>query len=223
MYRKGQISFDYIAGFAIFMVSVIYITNTLIASVPQNYQLIEKNDMKQIAWIQSDRLMSDIEKKDYELDENIIDSFYTYYISQGEWIESLSKIQFTVYPIIIAETKVQDGNESIVIFEKNSGGPIHATFLINMTKEGNKLIRRIKCSEDNDPSIYKYEGDTITIGSKIYTVKTIDQKGNYAVLEYRPKGISLGAESINKYVTKRYSTYDGFITEIIIESINRDI
>ena len=52
MYRKGQISFDYIAGFAIFMVSVIYITNTLIASVPQNYQLIEKNDMKQIAWIQ---------------------------------------------------------------------------------------------------------------------------------------------------------------------------
>lgn len=194
------------------MVAVIYIINTLISTVPANFQLIEKNNMKQLAWTMSEELMNEIEINNYELDKSIIDNFYTYYISQGDEMDSISKIEFKVFPVIITEEETVDGSKGTLTFEKSSANPIDVTF----------TIKDSELTSTEDPATPYTEGDSIKIGVKKYTIKKIDDNNNYAILEYIPQGILTGAASINKYIITRYSTYDGFLAEINVEYINRD-
>ena len=208
--RKGQLSFDYIAGFATFMVAVIYIINMMITTVPANFRVTERNDMKQIAWTTSEIFINNIEKNSYELDENIINHFYTYYISQDKKMDALSKVEFNVFPVIITDRTSKSGRDGTLTFDKSSANPIEVTFTLN----NNQL------NSTENPEL-KEEGQKIKIGSKIYTIKKIDENSNFAVLQYNPQGISTGIDNLNKYVIIRYSTYDGFITEVRAEYIDR--
>ena len=193
------------------MIAVIYIINSLISTVPANFQLIEKNNMKQYIWTMSEELMNDLEIKNYELDKNIIDNFYTYYISKGEEMDSISKIKSKVSPVIITEEESEDGSKGTLVFEKSSANPIEVTF----------TIKDSKLNSTEDATLYE-EGDSIKIGIKKYTIKKIDKNNNYAILEYTPQGIQTSIISVNKYIITRYSTYDGFLTEINIEYVNRE-
>jgi hypothetical protein len=208
--KKGQLSFDYIAGFAIFIGSVIYILTSLINIIPIHYQTIESNNMRQVAWSQSDKLINELEINNNELNETTINNFLNYYINQGEKMDYYSKIEFNIWPIIIFDNNL---NKNTLIFDKKTN-PTKITFYINLNETSNKNF--INTSIDSTP---KYEKNTITINSKTYQIKKIDQFGKYAILEYKPRGIEINILNINKYTIRRYSTYDGFMSEILLEFI----
>lgn len=202
--RAGQVNIDYIGGFMLFVVSMIYITSSTIRIIPLYQDKIDNDNSHLEAWIISERLMSYLENENYVIDGRKIDDLNSINYNDLKKILLVDDnnnfmLDIYQYPVILTSNS-DNSSTGIYAF----GG---VNVLFNIT--GNNSV------EISGQSLGR--GDSKTIAGRKYTIDAIDSKGRYVVLK---TGISNKdvAKEIGKSTTQvvRYSTYEGFIAKIIL-------
>ena len=202
--KPGQINIDFIAGFLLFIVSVLYVSTSAIKTIPLFQDKIEDDNNHLELWTLSERLMHNIESESYVLDPKKIDG-----------IDAMS------YDAIKKLLGVDEKNNFIL---KVYQYPIIRTLEdINGSYIGTAPFEGVDVVFNNTGYLVYINGepigisDTKILSGRVYGIEDIDEQKKYVILN------TILVEKDNVYEIKkttnvivRYSTYDSFIAEIVI-------
>lgn len=225
---KAQINLEYIVAFMIFILAVIYVAGTTFSALPQFYESLNDNNLKERAWVFSERLMAELEEENFVLNKTRADEWSLYmafnpltgsytaeYKTARERFNLSEENEFYVemnyYPIALTQNYNQAwGNHtgSLVVDNKTTSFiVINTSTIFNMTVIDGTYLR---------------EGENKTLGTygRTFTVEKIDRNGNFVILRNAPPLIQFGIENIEKVnmrEIRRYSSYENHLAAIDIK------
>ncbi|MBW6451864.1 MAG: hypothetical protein K0B02_03990 [DPANN group archaeon] len=202
--RQGQVNIDFIGGFLLFMVSVIYISTSAIKIIPLYQEKVESDNNRLELWTLSERFINYVESERFVLDPEKMDDLTTMNydaIKRLLGVDETNNFVLRVYqyPIITTE---KDINGDYIGIGSFSGTDV----MFNVT-DTEVLI--------NGKSFDL--GDAKILSERVYTIDEIDPYQKYVILKtvlIEKDDIYEIKKSTSQLV--RYSTYDNFITSIII-------
>ena len=214
---RGQLNLDFVGGFGIFMLALVFVITAVTINIPPYQQALKSNNLKIEAWMLSERLINGVEAEDYVLDDlsTLPYTFPTDYDTYRDYLKpSLGvgdrrnfNIKIEEFPVGIANTGLHNG---VITLEGNA----YPFVISDIGPTG--IPDGVYDTVAIDSGDYM-QGETFQLVFTDYTVEKIDKGGNYFILNRTMLhcGIkpSLG---VNNIKTLRYSTFDGHMVKIYI-------
>ena len=222
-YSKAQISIEFIAGFGLFMMVVIYILYTAIMVFPKYFDESNENAIREEAWTLSMEVMNYL-KNGTRIDNRSLDSLshctiYHHFDASSKANYSSFKSQFNV-----------DGSNDFRITVKSN--PVVITGDVRgLNKTGNMTIEGIEYEfelfnttssrydsvsvSDGATVVMSDENGTVQLGGDTFSVERIDSRGKFLILgiDFVDCGKYAPARGMSSKIT-RFVTYNNWITSI---------
>ncbi|MBU4245897.1 MAG: hypothetical protein ABIF85_02260 [Nanoarchaeota archaeon] len=213
--RKAQVKFDFIIGFFLFTVAVVYSAYSAIQIFPRYVAQSTDNDMLLEAWRSSDEFMR-LTEKDGTIDVNSLKNFsycfhyiYNNATSRGNYtyvkdilnIRNSSDIHLTFDVILFGITNT--GNNSI----RNGTVMLRRAAYNISIRNTSRYFNEIR-------TVGEWSNATVEVGlpAENYSVSKIDYDGEFVILQKRMIDCGPNVPTLApNAVVRRYSIYNGSV------------
>lgn len=211
--QKAQIKFDFIIGFFIFTMAVVYIASSVIQSFPRYAVQSADNGMRLDAWRSSDEFMR-LSEKDGVINETSLNAFLSCF--HYNYNDAASRENYTYVKDLL---NVSDSSDIHLNFD---------TLLFGITDAGDNsvrngtvifrgnlydiAVRNTSSYFDETRTVGGWSNTAVSVGSETYDVFKIDYDGEFVILRKRiiDCGPNVPALAPNS-VIRRFSTYGGSV------------
>lgn len=213
MERKAQVKFDFIIGFFLFTMAVVYSAYSAVQTFPRYIAQSTDNDMRLEAWRSSDEFMRFSEKEGV-IDETSLQTFSSCF--HYNYNNATSRDNYTYVKDLL---NVSDSSDIHLTFDvllfgiTNTGNPgIRNGTVILYGERYNISVRNTSRYFNETRTVGAWSNTTVDVSAETYSVSKIDYDGEFVILRKRLVDCGPNVPTLApNAVVRRYSTYNGSV------------